>query len=308
MEVLSAANNFTGKGHTAVGLGMFDGLHIGHMELINRLIEYSRMNRLNSVIYTFKNHPGNIINKHDFTKLLMTERKKIELLSKTQLDYIILQEFDEAFSRITPEDFVREILVKELGMKLAVVGFNYRFGYKGKGDATLLKKLGSLYNFDVLVIPPVMVDNEPVSSTMIRSCISKGQMEKVFKLLGRYYSIEGTVEEGKRIGAELGFPTANIYPHPYIVLPQDGVYITRTIIEGKEYASITNIGVNPTLENSSQVKLETHIINFDQNVYNRNIEVFFIKKIRGEMKFSSREELIKQISNDVKQAREFFNL
>mgnify|MGYP000733894127 CR=1 FL=1 len=308
MKVLLDTEKFNGNKHTAVGLGMFDGLHIGHMELVNKLIEHSRLNKLDSVIYTFKNHPENIIRKTLFTKLLITERKKIEILNKTDLDYMILQEFDESFAQIMPEDFVREILVEKLGMKLAVVGFNYRFGYKGRGDVDLLKKMGSQYNFDVIVIPPVMIDNELVSSTLIRNYISKGQMEKVFKLLGRYYSIDGIVEEGKRLGSELGFPTANIYPHTYIVLPESGVYITKTIIDNEEYCSITNVGVNPTFENSRQVKLETHIINFSQNVYNRDIEVLFIKKIRGEKRFSSKEELVEQISKDLKQANEFFKL
>jgi len=308
MKVLLNTDQFNGKKHTAVGLGMFDGLHIGHMELINKLIEQSRFNKLDSVIFTFKNHPENTIKKTLYTKLLTTERQKIEILNKTGLDYVILQEFDEGFSHVMPEDFVREILVNKLGMKLAVAGFNYRFGYKGQGNVDLLKELGNKYNFDVIVIPPVMIDNELVSSTLIRNYISKGQMEKVFKLLGRYYSIDGTVEEGKRLGSELGFPTANIYPHTYVVLPMGGVYITKTIIDGKEYCSITNVGVNPTVENSRQVKLETHIINFNQDVYKREIEVFFIKRIREEKRFSSKEELAEQISEDLKQAVEFFKL
>ena len=308
MKVLLNTDQFNGKKQTAVGLGMFDGLHIGHMELINKLIEQSHLNKLDSVIYTFKNHPENAIRKKLFTKLLTTERQKIEILNKTDLDYVILQEFDEGFSHVMPEDFVRDILVKKLGIKLAVVGFNYRFGYGGKGDVDLLKKLGNQYGFSVIVIPPVMIDNELVSSTLIRNYISKGQMEKVFKLLGRYYSIDGTVEEGKRLGSELGFPTANIYPHTYVVLPMGGVYITKTIIDGKEYCSITNVGVNPTVENSRQVKLETHIINFNQDVYKREIEVFFIKRIREEKRFSSKEELVEQISEDLKQAVEFFKL
>ncbi|HHV98123.1 MAG TPA: bifunctional riboflavin kinase/FAD synthetase [Clostridiaceae bacterium] len=308
MKILLNTDQFNGKKHTAVGLGMFDGLHIGHMELINRLIEQSRLNKLDSVVFTFKNHPENTIKKTPLTKLLTTERQKIEILSKTDLDYVIMQEFDEGFSHVMPEDFVRDILVNKLGIKLAVVGFNYRFGYRGQGDVNLLKTLGNKYNFDVVVIPPVMVDNELVSSTLIRNYISKGQMEKVFKLLGRYYSIDGIVEEGKRLGSELGFPTANIYPHTYLVLPMGGVYITKTIIDGKEYGSITNVGVNPTVENSGQVKLETHIINFSQNVYNREIEVFFIKRMREEKRFSSKEELVEQISEDLKQAVEFFKL
>jgi riboflavin kinase/FMN adenylyltransferase len=286
-----------------VGLGNFDGLHIGHMALVNTLINECRISGFGSLVYTFMKHPENILRKKLFTPLLTTTGKKTQLLAETPLDYLYFEYFDECFSRMKPEAFVKDILIDRLKIKLAVTGFNYRYGYKGQGDANLMKEMGKLYNFKVIVIPPVKVENEVVSSTLIRNYVAKGDMDKVFKLLGRHYSITGKVSTGKRIGSKLGFPTANIYPEDYLILPSDGVYATRTSLGGRLYCSITNIGRNPTIEDNGRTTVETHILDFDDNIYDKDIEVFFISKIRGEKKFKSKDELADQINKDVCVAR-----
>lgn len=294
--------------HTGVGLGNFDGLHIGHMTLINTLIGEARLNALESAIYTFTKHPENILRKKLFTPLITTVNKKIQLLNETPLNYLYFDEFDETFSRMKPEVFVKEILVGKLKAKLAVAGFDYRFGYKGQGDVALLEELGKKFGFRVIVIPPVKIENEIISSTLIRNSISKGAMDKVFKLLGRHYSITGEVQTGRKIGSKIGFPTANIIPENYLILPHDGVYITKTLFNGLLYNSITNVGKNPTFEGQEQVSVETHILDFQGDIYSRNIEVFFISKIRSEKKFKDKYELIEQIKKDIELARSFFNL
>lgn len=296
------------KEPTGVGLGNFDGLHIGHMTLINTLIDQCKFDGLKSVVYTFMKHPENILRKKLFTPLLTTVGKKEDLLKQTSLDYLYFDEFDEHYSRMKPESFVKDILVGTLGIKLAVAGYNYRFGYKGQGDVALLEKMGHELGFKVIVISPVQIENEAVSSTRIRSCIAKGEMEKVLTLLGRYYSITGEVSKGRQIGSTLGFPTANIHPEDYLILPQEGVYLTKTLLsaDGELRPSVTNIGKNPTIAESQPVSVETHILDFNDNIYSRDIEVFFISRLRGEKKFKDKEDLMKQMQKDVKRAREYF--
>lgn len=289
-----------------IGLGNFDGLHIAHMALINTLINESKQGSLESLLYSFNKHPENIIRKKLFTPLITSVNKKIRLLELTQLDYTYLEEFDESFSRMSPEVFVREILVEKLNMKLAVTGYDYKFGYKGQGDVSYLKELGQKYKFRVISIPAIKVDEDIVSSTLIRKHVKKGDMDSVFKLLGRYHSITGIVEKGKRIGNTLGFPTANIYPEEYLLLPTDGVYVTRTLLNDKIYSSITNIGSNPTFNNQKK-SIETYILDYSEDIYGEDIEVFFLKKIRGEKKFNGRDELTRQIKRDIESARIYFS-
>lgn len=293
---------------SGVGLGNFDGLHIGHMALINTLIKESKLNGLDSIVYTFMKHPENILRKKLFTPLLTNVGKKIELLGETPLKYLYVDEFDENFSRLKPEAFVKDVLVDRLRIKLAVAGFNYRFGYKGQGDTELLKELGKKYGFKVIVISPIKLDDYVVSSTLIRQYVSRGDMEMVFKLLGRHYSINGEVHSGRRIGNTMGFPTANITPENYLILPNNGVYITKTLLDNTLYSSITNIGRNPTFEGLEKVSIETHILDFDKDIYGKKIEVFFISKVRGEKKFENKDALVKQIERDIIKAREFLSI
>ncbi len=301
-----SSNGFSAK--TGVGLGNFDGLHIGHMALINTLIRESQLNNLSSIVYTFTKHPENILRKKLITPLLLTEQKKIDLLGEISLDYLYFDEFNEDFSRLSPEDFVKKILIDKLNIKLAVAGYDYRFGYMGQGDIPFLKELGQKYGFRVVVIPAIKCDDEVISSTRIRNSIINGELETAYKLLGRNYSITAEVVSGRRIGNTIGFPTANIHPERFLVLPENGVYITKTLLDGKLYNSMTNVGYNPTFEDVKQKTVETHIIDFNQDIYGKKIEVFFLKKIRNEKKFESVELLKEQISNDMSTARRYLEI
>lgn len=309
MKAIYGADNVKfAKRSTAVGLGNFDGLHVGHMALVNTLISEARLNGLETIIYTFTKHPENILRKKLFTPLLTTVGKKIQLLSETALNYTYFDEFDENFSRMKPECFVKEVLLDKLGAKLLVAGFDYRFGYMGQGNVDLLKELGKKYNFKLVVIPPIKIDDEIVSSTLIRELVSKGDMENVFRLLGRHYSITGEVLDGRRVGRRIGFPTANLQPEEYLIMPHRGVYITKTLYNGDCYSSLTNIGLNPTFGDVARVTAETHILNFDRDIYKSSIEVFFMAKLRNEKKFKNGEELAEQIKRDIRTAKEYFDL
>ncbi len=295
------------KRTTAVGLGNFDGLHVGHMALVNTLISEARLDGLESVIYNFTKHPENIIRKKLFTPLLTTVGKKIQLLSETALQYIYFDEFDDDFSRMVPECFVREILLDKLGARLVVAGYDYRFGYMGRGDKNLLKEYAKKYNFKLVIIPPIKIDNKIVSSTLIRRHVAGGDMENAFRLLGRHYSITGEVLDGKRIGHRIGFPTANMQPEEYLVMPHTGVYITKTLYNGDFYRSLTNIGLNPTFGGMNRISAETHILNFERDIYRSSIEVFFLTKLRDELRFKNGDELVAQIHKDIQAAKEYFD-
>ncbi len=307
--VIIFENEFTppeGK-NCGVGLGKFDGLHRGHMALINTLLSECQLNELHSVVYTFKMHPGHILRKKLFTPLIMTVEHKAHVLERTGIGSLYFQDFDEEFSRMEPEAFVERVLVEKMRVKLVVAGFNYRFGYMGRGDAELLKRMGARLGFNVIVIPPVKVREEIVSSTIIRQYILKGRMEKVFELLGRHFSVPGKVITGKQVGRTLGFPTANMLPERYLVMPAIGVYITRTLYQGKWYNSVTNVGRCPTVKQEHEVTLETHMMGFEGELYGQDIEVFFLKKLRNERKFETREDLIHQIQLDIQKAQLYWN-
>lgn len=308
MQVITKIDDDIFQKHTGVGLGNFDGLHIGHMALINTLISECKLNDLHSLVYTFTKHPDTMLRKALISQLITTNEQKTKLLELTALDTLFYKEFDEAFSRLSPAEFVKDILIDTLKIRLAVVGFNYRFGYMGKGDVEYLKKSGEKYGFRVIVVPPVKVKTEIVSSTLIREYIKKGKMERVFQLLGRHFSLYGTVIAGRRVGRTLGFPTANIMAHPKMVVPTNGVYITKTKYEDKWINSITNVGMAPTLRAERSFSIETHMLDYDEDIYGKDIEVCFIHKLRDEKKYENIEALKKQVADDIKKAKSYWEV
>ncbi len=310
MQVITNISSDTFKRKTGVGLGSFDGLHIGHMALINTLISECRLNNLDSVVYTFKNHPERMLRKKLISPLITLNDHKTKLLESTGLDFLCYQEFDEAYSRLEPDEFIEDVLINKLKIRLAVVGFNYRFGYMGKGDAEYLKKRGEELGFRVIIVPPLSVDNEVVSSTLIRKYIKEGNIARVFQLLGRHFSLSGKVVSGKRIGRTLGFPTANITADPDMVVPANGVYITKTKVKGAWLNGVTNVGIAPTIRDGKLFSIETHLIDwdFDEELYGTPIEVCFITKLRGEKKFDSVEALKKQVAEDIQKAKLYWDV
>lgn len=286
-----------------VGLGNFDGIHLGHASLLSMLTMQCKKLNIPSMVYTFREHPDSILFKESLTPLIMTENQKLQMLEEKEVDLVYLEEFDEKYASISPEDFVKNILVDTFHIKLAVVGFNYSFGAMGRGKGKDLEAFGKKYGFDVYVMPPVETDGAAISSTRIRALIKEGNMEKFKAYTGRYYSIPGEVLVGRKIGRTLGFPTANILPKEGFALPAMGVYLTQTLIDGKMFHSITNIGIKPTFEKELPVTVETHIIEYNKGLYGENIEVFFVKKLRDEKKFNNVEMLIEQLNEDLSNAK-----
>lgn len=282
---------------TYIALGSFDGLHIGHLSLINKTIELSKANNSKSMIFTFKNHPLSIINTEVVPKLLMNNETKVETLSKLGVDYINMIEFDKSVMQLSPEEFVSGIVSKYNARGL-IVGFNYRFGYKNLGDVELLETLSKKYGFKLYVIAPVEYGGEPISSSRIRNVLSEeGNIKKANSMLSRQFMIEGAIIKGKQLGRKLGFPTINLNYDRSFVLPRGGVYYTNVEYMNSVYKGITNIGYNPTVENT-KLSVETFILNFNQDIYGEKVKIYFIDRIRDEKKFYSLEELSAQLIKD----------
>lgn len=287
------------KYNTFIALGSFDGLHKGHITLINKVLELSKSNNdSKSMVNTFANHPLTIINKSKIPKLIMDNDTKAEILEGLGIDLVNFVLFNEEMMKMSPEDFIANMIeyYNPLGF---IVGFNYRFGNKNLGDIELLKKLSKIHKFQLYVINPIEYNDTVISSTRIRAAISEGKIKDANHMLLKPYMLKGKVVYGKRLGRTIGFPTANLDYNKDFVIPKGGVYYTLVKYGDKVYKGITNIGTNPTV-GVNELTIETHILNFDYNIYNENLKVYFIDKIREEQKFNSLEELKAQLEKDKK--------
>lgn len=297
------------KDGLAIALGTFDGVHLGHSALLNKLIEISKQDNLNSLVYTFDELPLNVLFNESKIKIIMTQAEKEDAISNFEIDYLYIKHFDPQYADMSYKDFIK-LLLTFPKLKHIIVGFNFTFGYKAEGSSSILKSMLEKAGVKVTVIPPVLYDNIPVSSSKIRNYISDGEVECVSKLLGQPYSIESIVVQGKQLGNTLGFPTANINYDSTKALPKPGVYITLTEVDGKSFPSISNVGYNPTVEsnNNKKIKIETNLLDYSDSLYGEKIRVYFIKKVRDEKTFRSLEDLKEQITKDVHTARKYFDL
>jgi riboflavin kinase/FMN adenylyltransferase len=283
--------------NTYIALGSFDGIHIGHVSLVNKTIKLAKKNGAKSMLFTFKNHPLSIINKELAPKLIMDNFSKIKILETFGLDIVNMANFDKELMKLSPEDFILN-LVNHYRAKGLVVGFNNRFGYKNLGDVDLLKKISKKYGFDLYVVDPVKYKGQIVSSSIIRSSVSdEGDVKKAGRMLTRPFILQGNVIKGKQLGRTLGFPTVNLDYDKRFVLPRGGVYYTIVDYEGEIFRGITNVGYNPTVDDN-KLGIETHILDFSENIYGKHIKIYFMDRIRDEKKFNSIEFLAEQLKKD----------
>lgn len=282
--------------NTVIALGSFDGLHLGHMALIDEVKRLSAKFMCKSMVVTFENHPLNIINANAAPKIIMSNELKMECLKESNIEILNLMKFDEELMKISPEIFMKK-LVECYKPVAIVVGFNYRFGYKNLGDTELLNKLGKDLGFQVHIVNPVKYNKEVISSTRIRGLIKEGEIIVANKLLGHCFALEGIVIKGKQIGRTIGFPTVNLDYDTSNITPKGGVYYSNVSYGEKMYKGITNVGYNPTV-NGNKLSIETNIIGFHENIYGKRVTIYFIKRIRDEKKFNSIEELKFQLEKD----------
>ncbi len=297
-------NSYTAKNPTAVALGNFDGVHIGHTKLINVLTSFA----MQSVVYTFETHPVNEICGKNTLLTVNTNAEKSEILESLGVDSVILADFN-AVRDLSPEEFVDNILIKKLQAKEVVCGYNYRFGKNGAGDTFLLSRLLKERGANLTVVEEVTLDGLTVSSTEVRRALLGGDMEQAHKLLGRPYFIDSTVVHGKALGRKMGFPTVNeAFEEGRLVLPY-GVYFARCIVKGgASHIAVVNIGIRPTVNTTDPVPtVEAHIIDFSGDLYGSDVRIELLKKSRDEQKFGSLDGLKKQIEKDISECRKYFN-
>lgn len=289
-----------------VGLGNFDGIHIGHRQIMDRVLEVAKEKNLKSSVLLFKQHTNEIFKKRP-SRYLTSLEDKIEILDQIGIEQVFIVDFTFEFAQLTNEEFILKFIGEDLNAKSIVVGRDYTFGKFAKGTVTELREYNDKNLIDVNVVDPIFYNDDMASSTIIRTAIKEGNVDQVEELLTHNYWVNGKVVDGeKRGGKILGFPTANIDLDFNYLIPNDALYLTYIWIDGKKYPSLTSIGTNPTFTDSEDVKIECFIIDFDDNIYGKNVRLEFIKKTREQIKFDSKEALIDQMNYDLDQARIFF--
>ena len=306
MDIFTSREDIIIKRPAVVALGFFDGLHIGHMELLSKCLAFANERGLPADVFTFKESPRNLLAGKFIVPRLLTEAEKLERLEEIGIDRIYNADFANSYQTVSAESFAKDFIKDFFDAEAVFCGFNFRFGAGAKGDTESLTKFGQIYGFETHIIDPVYVAGRVVSSSLIRHCINGGEVEPASRLLGRDYAMSGIVVKGNELGRGIGFPTANIHPAPEITLPARGVYVTETLIEGITYPSISNVGVNPTISDKESFRIETHLLDMDVNLYGKEIRVVFKKMIRPERRFEDMEALKRQIEKDVETTRRFF--
>jgi riboflavin kinase/FMN adenylyltransferase len=292
--------------NSAVTLGKFDGLHLGHQQLIDIVISYKKQG-LNAVMFSFLLHPGNLFSDKEF-ELIYTEEEKLAKLSRCGIDALVSYPFTEETRTMEPEDFIKEILVDKLDAKVIVVGKDFRFGYHRRGDVDLLKEYEATYGYKVIACEKLKWGSEVISSSAIRKELKEGNMESVNAMLGQPYTIRGEVVHGRRIGRTIGMPTTNLIPPSTKLLPPCGVYVSKTLIDGTYHNGVTNIGYKPTVGEEEYIGVETFIFDYDNDLYGKMIEVDLFYYMRPELKFGSLEELVQKMNEDIINAQNYFKL
>lgn len=285
---------------TVVTIGTFDGIHLGHKKIIEKVVDRASQKNNRSLLITFYPHPRNVVSG-DKIKLLNTQEEKSNLISSLGINELVVIKFTKEFSQLAPSEFFKNIVIDKIGLTEIIIGYDHHFGKGRGGDQETLKEMGREFNFEVTTVDAVKISEETISSTKIRDSLMVGDIKKSNEFLGRFYSFNGIVVEGDKRGRELGFPTANIrLGSNEKLLPALGIYLVEVIIENKKYYGLLSIGRRPTFYNEGSIVPEVFIFEFDQDIYGKNIAINMIERIREEKKYSSAEALIVQMNEDKK--------
>ena len=298
MKVINSIDNYSSKKKSIITIGTFDGIHVGHEKVIRTLVKESLSKNLLANILTFFPHPRMVLNKDSEIKLIDTIKEKEKKLKNLGVNTLIIHPFTKEFSRMSSIEFTRDILIKKLNVYKIILGYDHRFGKNRESSVEDLIQLGIAYNFKVEVIDAKKINSINISSTKIRKAIQTGDIDKANLYLGKYFEINGKVVKGKGIGKKIGFPTANIIiKENYKLIPNKGVYLIKAKIKNRLYYGMMNIGNRPTLNGKNET-LEVNIFNFNENIYGKSLSIFFLNKIRNEIKFDSIEKLSNQLQKD----------
>lgn len=305
MEIISGSQNIARPlPFPIVTIGNFDGIHLGHQSIFRQVVQKARENNGTAVVFTFEPHPVKVLVPEKSPHLLTSFNRKMGLIEECEIDQVVYEEFNLDLAGMAAEDFVKTLLVDRLQARQIIVGSGFVFGRGREGSVSTLKCLGETLGFTVHLITPVRVRGEVVSSSRIRALLDAGNVEEAAELLGRPYSVAGSVVEGYQAGNTIGIPTANI-EHDGAMAPPRGVYAARVHFDGMDHHGVVNVGFNPTF-NRKQLSVEVHIFDFNQQIYGKEIEVRFIRHIRNEITFPSAEALVQQIKKDIQTAKTLF--
>ena len=284
--------------HTVVTIGTFDGVHVGHKKIIKKLVANGRANGLRSTILTFFPHPRMVLQQSSDLKLLNTLDEKMEILEATGLEQLIIHPFTKEFSRMTAEEYVKDVLVGALQAKKVIIGYDHRFGRNRTATIEDLRVYGERLGFEVEQITVEEVDEVSVSSTKIRKALEEGDIATANQYLGYQYMLSGKITRGKGLGRQIDFPTANLHiEESYKLIPENGVYVVKSRIDGKEVFGMMNIGYNPTV-NGTEKSIEVHFFDFDEDLYEKELRVSLLHRLRSETRFDSIDELKQQLHKD----------
>jgi len=288
-----------------VTMGTFDGVHLGHRKLLEELVKRAKAANNKTVVISYFHHPLETIFKDTFPYLLTERQNREKMLKELEIDCLLYLKFSKAMAKMPPEEFLREVICKELHPQEIVVGYDTHFGKNRSGDFDFLKQREEQFNYKVDIVEPYRQNGKIVSSSWCRECVRAGAMETLKSLLGRAYCLTGTVRSGNRIGHQLGFPTVNLFwTDPNKLIPKTGIYLSKVNYKNRQWWGVTNIGYRPTVIDKSDLTVETHILDFDQEIYGQNITITFESRLRSEYKLHDRKELIDYIVADIKRARE----
>lgn len=304
MKIFKNFDEYSPKKPLALSLGMFDGVHLGHQYILKELTNKGQENDYETAVLTFWPHPRFVFNPNDDLKLLNTIEEKTQLIEKLGIDNLFLKEFDEDFRNLTGEEFVRQILIDQLNVKYLVVGYDHSFGKNKSGNFQLLETLSQELDFEVEQMEAINIHNKTISSTKIRTALQEGKIIEANEMLGYYYPISGKVVHGKKIGRTIGFPTANIEFDSIKLLPKKGAYIVEVFIDNQFHKGMLSIGTNPTV-NGEKLTVEVYILNFNEDIYGKDIHIRFRDFLHEEIKFENLEKLIEKLEDDKKRTEQF---
>src|SRR5947209_2465979 len=304
MEILHSIPELSRlSGPLFLAIGVFDGVHRGHQAVISTSADHARAANGTPVVVTFDPHPEKVLRPRGAPHLLSATQHKLALIRALGVGHLLILKFDKQFAATDPENFVDQLVAHSKPLREICVGHEWSFGKNRRGNLELLKKLGAKFDFGVVGVPPIKANDEVVSSTAIRQAIERGDFARAAAMLGREYTILGTVTRGDSLGKKIGFPTANLSAHNE-QFPPNGVYAAQAILNGVIYPGVVNLGYRPTVSSEKDRVLEIHLFDFDRDIYGSDLEVRFVRYLRPERKFESVEALARQIALDVKQARE----
>lgn len=306
MNIYHKASSFDASIPTVITIGTFDGVHMGHRKIIERLVNASNQCKAQSALLTFFPHPRMVLQQSTDLRLINTIDERISILASTGLQNLIIQPFTMAFSRLTAREYVEEFLLDKLNAKKIIIGYDHRFGRNRTANINDLKKYAQEFDFEVEEISKQDIDEVSVSSTKIRKALATGEIEKANQYLSSHFLLTGKVQRGKGLGKKFGYPTANIkIEEPYKLIPKNGVYFVKASIHNKTQYGLMNIGTNPTVGGTTQ-SIEIHFLDFNQDLYEQTLQVEVLNYIREEKKFSSTQLLIQAMQEDEQRARTYF--